>query len=56
MISLISDYDDSIHSPQVEAVDSEEEEHFGAQVEIYQSKKITNKLVQQIQGGYSVPS
>ena len=36
------------------AADSDEgeeagEEHFGAQVEIYQSKKITNKLVQQIQ-------
>ena len=38
-----------ISTEEVEAVDSEEEEHFGAQVEIYQSKKITNKLVQQIQ-------
>lgn len=41
-----------ISTEEVEAVvgDEEGEEHFGAQVEIYQSKKITNKLVQQIQG------
>ena len=41
-----------ISTEEVESVELDEEEgeeHFGAQVEIYQSKKITNKLVQQIQ-------